>query len=81
MSSLVLELQADAINQEVSCSDLLRKALVVSKKLEVDSIENWLYQELNGYSGSPSDEIPDYRIIRGQVKALNPYHGYPTYLF
>ena len=80
MSSLVLELQADAINREVSCSDLLRKALVVSKKLEVDSIENWLYQELNGYSGSSNDEIPDYRIVRGQVKALNPYHGYqPVY--
>ena len=80
MSSLVLELQADAINREVSCSDLLRKALVVSKKLEVDSIENWLYQELNGYSDSSNDKIPDYRIVRGQVKALNPYHGYqPVY--
>ena len=81
MSSLVLELQADAMNREVSCSDLLRKALVVSKKLEVDSIENWLYQELNGYSGSSNDEIPDYRIVRGQVKALNPYHGYQLVYF
>ena len=69
------------MNREVSCSDLLRKALVVSKKLEVDSIENWLYQELNGYSGSSNDEIPDYRIVRGQVKALNPYHGYQLVYF
>lgn len=81
MSSLVLELQADAMNREVSCSDLLRKALVVSKKLEVDSIENWLYQELNGYSGSSNDEIPDYRIVLGQVKVLNPYHGYQLVYF
>lgn len=80
MSSLVLELQADAMNREVSCSDLLRKALVVSRKLEVDSIENWLYQELNGYSDPSGDEIPDYRTMRGQVKALNPYHGWqPVY--
>ena len=80
MSSLVFELQADAINREVSCSDLLRKALVVSRKLEVDSIENWLYQELNGYSDPSGDKIPNYRIVRGQIKALNPYHGYqPVY--
>ena len=76
MSSLVLELQADAINRKVSCSDLLRKAFAVSRKLEVEAIENWLRQELNGYSRSSGDKVPDYRVIRGQIKAWNPYHGW-----
>ena len=86
MSSLVLELQADAINRKVGCSDLLRKALVVSIKLEVETIENWIRQELNGYSTSSGDKVPDYkvpdyRVVRGQIKARNPYHGWQPVIF
>lgn len=36
--------------------------------------KNWIELELNGY-GKDSD-IPQYRIIGGEVKALNPYHGW-----
>ena len=73
MSALVFELQADAINEKVSCSDLLRKALAVSTKLAVEDIEKWIRQELNGYPRSSVDEVPDYRVIHGQVKVLTPY--------
>ncbi|CAK1746763.1 AbiTii domain-containing protein [Vibrio crassostreae] len=75
MSGLVLELQKDALDPTVNVSVLLRKALVVSRKLSIADIEVWLNNELNGYSVS-SDQIPDYREIKGEVKVFNPYHGF-----
>jgi hypothetical protein len=44
-----LELQRDALERSIAVSDLLRKALVVSRKLGIDSIQEWLNSELNGY--------------------------------
>jgi hypothetical protein len=75
MSGLVLELQRDALEKRVDVSDLLRKALVVSKKLSITEIEEWINNELGGYS---EDErcIPNYREITGAVKVYNPYHGW-----
>jgi len=74
MSSLVLELQSDACTSDVRVSDLLRKALVVSKKLSVSDIEAWIQHELGGYP--PGSTVPDYREVHGVVKARNPYHGW-----
>lgn len=77
MSGLVLELQQDALNKDVHVSDLLRKALVVSKKLgvgQIQEIQEWLNKELNGYGSE--DDIPLYREVRGEVKVWNPYHGW-----
>lgn len=75
MSSLVLELQRDALDKKIDVSDLLRKAKVVSKKLSIGEIEDWINNELSGY---PADEdaIPEYREITGAVKVYNPYHGW-----
>lgn len=75
MPGLVLELQADALNRGVSCADLLRKALVLSRKLGVAEIEEWLRRELNGYPLN-DDEVPVYRQVHGQIKVWNPYHGW-----
>ena len=71
MSSLVLELQAGALNSSVSVLDLLRKALVVAKKLGVEDFQKWIELELDGYKQIP---IPEYRLIRGQLRGWNPYH-------
>jgi len=78
-TGLVFELQADALNRSIPVSDLLRKALVVSKKLGVRHIENWLNHELNGYDAT--SEIPPYREIHGQIKVQNPYHGWQPVIF
>ena len=48
MASLVQELQKEALDPNVKVSDLLRKALVVSKKLGIAEIEAWINKELNG---------------------------------
>jgi len=73
-SSIVLQLQQDSLDQHTAVADLLRKALVVSKKLGVREFEHWIEHELNGY---PEDaEIPGYRTVRGEVKAFNPFRGW-----
>ena len=74
MSGLILELQANALDGNARVSDLLRKALVVSKKLGIGEIERWISMELNGYD--VVSEIPAYRNVRGEVKVWNPYHGW-----
>lgn len=74
MTGLVLELQADCLNSNVKVSNLLRKALVISKKLGVTEIECWINKELDGYLST--DDIPKYRTVFGEVKVWNPYRGW-----
>ena len=79
MPGLILELQGAALDPNVRVSDLLRKALVVSKKLAVEDVDQWIQRELNGYSSNES--IPSYRRIRGTVKVWNPHHGWQSVNF
>lgn len=74
MTSLVLELQRDALDKSVGTADLLRKALVVARKLKVTDLVEWLSHELNGYP--EGKDVPEYRNLRGELKVHNPYHGW-----
>jgi hypothetical protein len=71
MDSIIIQLQHDVLDRNVSTSDVLRKALVVATKLNLLDFERWITNELNGYEV----EVPEYRILRGQVKSKNPYRG------
>lgn len=73
MDSLVLELQRDALDRNIHITDLLRKALLVSRKLKIKDIEEWLSGELNGYNETI---IPDYRQVSGELKLFNPFNGW-----
>lgn len=76
--SIVLELQREALDEKVRSSALLRKALVVSKKLRIKDFEEWANKELSGYQ--VTDTTPEYRLLRGEIKAWNPYYGWvPVY--
>src|SRR5262245_15004815 len=72
MSSLVEELQGDALKSGVDVSDLLRKAYAVAVKLKLDKFETWRQSELHGYPQTIGP--PAYRRFHGQVKAFNPYN-------
>jgi len=74
MVSLISELQKETLDSSVSVLDILRKALVVSKKLNVEEMKSWIILELNGYK--IDDEIPTYRKINGNLKGYNPFHGW-----
>lgn len=74
MSSLILELQRDALDPSISVLYILRKAGVVASKLNIVEFQQWVELEMNGYSNGPL--IPRYRYINGEVKALDPYRGW-----
>ncbi|MGG3641446.1 hypothetical protein ABES38_08700 [Bacillus gobiensis] len=74
MRSLVHDLQKEASDSTDSISNLLRKAYLVSRKLNVKDLETWLSKEINGYK--KNDIVPDYRIVIGEVRAFNPYRGW-----
>jgi hypothetical protein len=71
MSALVPELVNIASDPAVSTGDLLRRALVVARRLAVPEFVDWINSELNGYAG----DVPDYRMVSGQLFAEDPYRG------
>jgi len=76
--SLVLELQREALSQDWNVSPLLRKAKAVAVKLKLEEFRVWVDLELDGYQ---NQEVPPYRVIKGQVKAQNPYRGLIPMMF
>jgi len=77
VSSIVLDLQKEAMDSDVESSKLLRKAYVVARKLKIKKFEEWIKLELKGYRG---EEIPEYRNVRGELKYFNPYYGYQDFI-
>ncbi len=73
MSSMVLELQRQAMDGNSDVTDLLRRALVAATKLKLDDFRQWVEWELLGYGDNP---LPKYRKIHVELKAYNPYHGW-----
>lgn len=75
--SIVLELQEGIYNNSLSTVEILRKAYIISRKLKIKDISEWLDSEMNGYNNS---EVPDYRKIFGVIRGWNPYHGWQPVL-
>lgn len=73
--SLVLQLQEYALNPGADLCNLLHKALVVASKLKVEKLERWVRCELDGY---PTEDVPSYRILRGQLRARMPHFDRPV---
>lgn len=77
MGGIVLELQKEALDETISIESLLRKAYLVAKKLKLKDFEEWINQEQNGYK----NHLPEYRNVRGEIKAWNPYNGWIPMIF
>ena len=74
MSSIVLDLQNEVTKPDCDIVSVLRKAHLIAIKLGLTDFDKWIFCELNGYQNE--DTVPDYRKIRGLLKALNPYRGW-----
>ena len=73
MDSIILELRAEIMSPDCDVVNVLRRAHVIAVKLGLKEFDQWISCELNGY---PSAEpCPDYRTVRGVLKANNPYRG------
>lgn len=69
MSSVILDLQRDCLNANSDIVLLLRKALLISHKLELGSFREWINKELHSYKNN--DTIPEYRFVNFNLKRLN----------
>lgn len=70
---IVIQLQELASDSRHDIADLLHKALLVATKLGLSDFRDWVTSELNGYKDIKA--LPDYRIIIGDLRAQNPFHG------
>lgn len=77
MGSIVLELQNEIVSPNCDIVNVLRKSHLIASKLKLTDFDQWIQYELNGYPDQES--CPEYRKIRGSLKAFNPYSGWiPT---
>ncbi|XQS64060.1 ABC transporter substrate-binding protein [Gardnerella sp. KA01002] len=77
MESIVLELQNEIVSSNCDVVNILRKAHLIASKLKLNDFDQWIQHELNGYPDEGS--CPEYRKVRGSLKAFNPYRGWiPT---
>lgn len=73
MAGIVIELQQEVLKQDCDIVNVLRRAHVIATKLQLTEFDSWITHELNGY---PNQEVcPEYRKIKGVLKAFNPYQG------
>lgn len=75
INSPVLKLQEMASSSKTDIAELLSKAKMISVKLGLSDISEWIEYELNGY---PSNEVlPSYRVLKDvPIRAFNPYRGW-----
>ncbi len=71
--SIVIQLQHLASDRNSDIEELLRKAYLVSSKLNLDEFTNWCLSELEGYKSI--EAIPNYRVIKGVLRFHNPSVG------
>lgn len=79
MSSIVLDLQNEVTKPDCDIVSVLRKAHLIAAKLGLTDFDKWILCELNGYNND--DTIPDYRIVKGQLKAHNSIYGWIPAVF
>lgn len=76
MTKLISGLQNDILNEEDDLQ-ILRKALLLSKQLNLDDLTILISNELNGYD--ESEELPNYRIFECTLMGDTKYEKYiPT---
>ncbi|HVH76124.1 MAG TPA: hypothetical protein VM755_14515 [Stellaceae bacterium] len=73
VATLVEQLQADALDRNISIADLLRKTKAAAVKLKRTDLIEWIESELSGYKDK---KLPPYRVLHAELKFFNPYRGW-----
>lgn len=81
MSSLILQIQSEAMDGSSSVASLLRKVRAAAVKLGLTGELQWITWELDGYYDVEVDDLPPYRKLVGEMKVKNPFHGLQTLQF
>lgn len=72
MDGIILQLQKNALDESVDIETLMRQAYLIARKLKLNDFLEWISNEQNGYE----KKVPEYRIVRGKIKAWNPYYSW-----
>jgi hypothetical protein len=73
--ALVPQFQEEITFGHRRIQDLLRMAQLISSKLALTELEQWIEYGLNGYPDIKS--VPDYRkIVSTELQYFNPYRGW-----
>lgn len=75
------QLLQETLNLNISLVTLLRKSKQIAIKIGDADFEKWATQELDGYTGASSKDLPFYRKIYGELKSFNPYRGWEPVQF
>jgi len=73
MSSIVIELQSDALQEDFPIAELLKKAYLIATKLDINDFKIWVRQELDGYG--IAEQVPKYRQAYGVLEVFNHSRG------
>lgn len=69
--SIIIDIQAEAIDENFPISNLLLKSYAVSEKLELSEFSSWAINEINGYGDCYGQDLPEYRCPKGSIRAFN----------
>jgi len=72
------ELKNEVTKSNIRVSELLRKVKIIAKEINDQNFLSWIEKEVGGYSNG--EEVPEYRIIHGEPKGWNPYHGWVPWI-
>jgi len=61
-SELIKQIQIGVLDQNVSVNGLLLKCKILATKLGEKEFNEWIEKELTGYTNTPKDKLPKYRI-------------------
>ena len=65
-AGLLIQIQNDALDDNVSVATALRKCLVLGGEAGSDELRDWARRELEGYAGA--DDVPEYRVIHAPLR-------------
>ena len=79
MSNQFEKLRHELFKSDCDIVLALRLAHPIAKKLKMYNFDMWIQDELNGYKCTAKD-LPEYRKIKGNIKALSPVYGWVPYV-
>ncbi len=72
MPGIIEQIQQEALDPKFPVATLLRKVKLAASKLKLEKVEDWVDNELRGYTS----DVADYRRISGLPRAWNSYRGW-----
>lgn len=72
------ELKNDATKSDIKVSELLRRAKIIAKEIGDQNFLDWIEKEADGYGNG--EGVPEYRIVHGEPRGWNPYHGWVPWI-